>query len=122
VTVEPEHRLPVPGAQPAPAELRVIHIQGESRAPPPPAPAPPYSPPVSGALAAAFGLAALFGHATLILAPLAILISVVALLRRHFAWAALGTVTAVVALVTSPVFWLLLGLGWLTAWLARYLI
>jgi hypothetical protein len=34
----------------------------------------------------------------------------------------IGASTAIAALVTSIWFWTLLGLGWMTAWLASYLI
>ena len=73
-------------------------------------------------LAAVFGIAALFGKATLVLAPLAILLSLVALCLRQFSWALIGASTAIVALVTSIWFWTLLGLGWIAAWLVSYLI
>lgn len=111
--------LPVEGR---PAELKVIHVH-ERPAAPPPAPAPrPWNPPVVGALAAVFGIAALFGKATLMLAPLAILFSLVALCLRQFTWAAIGASTAIAALATSIWFWTLLGAGWVAAWLASYLI
>ena len=113
--------LPVEGRA---TELKVIHVHERPEAPPaPPPPAPKaWNPPVAGALAALFGTAALFGKATLLLAPLAILMSLVALCLRQFSWAAIGAVTAVVALVTSIWFWTLLGAGWLATWLASYLI
>jgi len=117
--------LPVEGR---PAELNIIHVHERPvherpGAPPPPAPAPrPWNPPVVGALAAVFGIAALFGKATLMLAPLAIIFSLVALCLRQFTWAAIGASTAIVALATSIWFWTLLGAGWVAAWLASYLI
>jgi hypothetical protein len=113
--------LPVEGR---PAELKVIHVHERPEAPPaPPLPEPrAWNPPVAGALAALFGTAALFGKATLLLAPLAILMSLVALCLRQFSWAAIGAATAVVALVTSIWFWTLIGAGWLATWLASYLI
>jgi hypothetical protein len=112
--------LPIEGR---PTELKVIHVH-ERLEPAPPAlqASQPWSPPVCGALAAVFGIAALFGKATLVLAPLAILLSLVALCLRQFSWALIGASTAIVALVTSIWFWTLLGLGWITAWLASYLI
>ena len=51
------------------------------------------------------------------LAPLALLISLVAAFRRQFAWAAIGTISAVAALVTSTWFWSLLGLSMLAGYL-----
>jgi hypothetical protein len=104
-------------------ELKVIHVHERTEpALPPPQLARPWSPPVCGALAAVFGIAALFGKATLVLAPLAILLSLIALCLRQFSWALIGATTAVVALVTSIWFWTLLGLGWIAAKLASYLI
>ena len=82
----------------------------------------PWSPPVTGALAALFGTAALFGKATLLLAPLAILFSLAALALRQFSWAAIGMATALAALATSIWFWTIIGAGWLATWLASYLI
>ena len=69
-------------------------------------------PPVTGALAAIFGTAALF-KAPLVLAPLAIGLALVAGWRGHHAWAAIGLGTALVGLMTSAWFWTLLGLAWL---------
>ena len=111
--------LPVEGRA---TELKVIHVHERTEPALPVHSAKPWSPPVCGALAAVFGIAALFGKATLLLAPLAILLSLVALCLRQFSWAMIGASTAVAALVTSIWFWTLLGLGWMTAWLASYLI
>jgi hypothetical protein len=113
--------LPVEGR---PTELKVIHVHERPEAPaaPPAEQARPWNPPVTGALAAVFGTAALFGKATLLLAPLAILMSLIALCLRQYSWAAIGFGTAVAALVTSIWFWTLLGAGWLATWLASYLI
>ena len=113
--------LPVEGR---PSELKVIHVH-ERPEPAPPAQgrAPrPWNPPVAGTLAAVFGTAALFGKATLFLAPLAIVFSLLALCLRQFSLAAIGAATAIVALATSIWFWTLLGVGWLASWLASYLI
>jgi hypothetical protein len=112
--------LPVEGR---PAELKVIHVHERPEAPLQEAPPPrPWSPPVTGALAALFGTAALFGKATLLLAPLAILFSLAALALRQFSWAAIGMATALAALATSIWFWTIIGAGWLATWLASYLI
>ncbi|HXV23533.1 MAG TPA: hypothetical protein VED46_04670 [Alphaproteobacteria bacterium] len=114
--------LPVEGR---PTELKVIHIHERPEAVavlPPPAASRPWNPPVVGVLAALFGTAALFGQATLALAPLALLFSLVALCLRQFSWAAIGAGTAIVALLTSIWFWTLLGAGWIATWLAGYLI
>ncbi len=114
--------LPVEGR---PTELKVIHVHERPEAltvlAPPAAPT-AWNPPVAGALAALFGTAALFGEATLVLAPLAILFSFAALGFRQFSWAAIGMATALAALATSIWFWTLLGAGWLASWLASYLI
>jgi hypothetical protein len=72
----------------------------------------PWTPPVSGALAAIFGVASLFKMAW-ILAPLAVLLAIVAGLRGHHGWAAIGLGTAIVGLAISPWFWTFLGLAWL---------
>ena len=72
----------------------------------------PWAPPVSGALAAIFGVASLFKMAW-ILAPLAVLLAIVAGLRGHHGWAAIGLGTAIVGLAISPWFWTALGLAWL---------
>jgi hypothetical protein len=72
----------------------------------------PWTPPVSGALAAIFGVASLFKMAW-ILAPLAVLLAIVAGLRGHHGWAAIGLGTAIVGLAISPWFWTALGLAWL---------
>ena len=113
--------LPIEGR---PAELKVIHVheRAEALPAPPPAQPRPWNPPVAGALAAVFGTAALFGKATLLLAPLAILFSLCALVMRQFSWAAIGMITALAALATSIWFWTLLGAGWVASWVASYLI
>ncbi|MEX1107353.1 MAG: hypothetical protein WEC00_00440 [Dongiaceae bacterium] len=72
----------------------------------------PWTPPVSGALAAIFGVTALFKMAW-ILAPLAILLAIIAGLRGHHGWAVIGLGTAIVGLVISPWIWTALGLAWL---------
>jgi hypothetical protein len=72
----------------------------------------PWTPPVSGALAAIFGVASLFKMAW-ILAPLAVLLAIVAGLRGHHGWAAIGLGAAIVGLAISPWFWTFLGLAWL---------
>ena len=71
-----------------------------------------WSPPVSGALSVIFGIVALF-KLPMFLAPLAILLALVAGWRGHHAWAVIGLGTGVVALLTSFWFWTWLGLGWL---------
>ncbi|MDZ4734742.1 MAG: hypothetical protein SGJ07_00195 [Rhodospirillaceae bacterium] len=72
----------------------------------------PWTPPVSGALAAIFGVTALFKMAW-ILAPLAIVLAIIAGLRGHHGWAVIGLGTAIVGLLISPWFWTFLGLAWL---------
>lgn len=71
-----------------------------------------WSPPVSGALSVIFGIVALF-KLPMFLAPLAILLALVAGWRGHHAWAVIGLGTGLVALFTSLWFWTWLGLGWL---------
>jgi hypothetical protein len=71
-----------------------------------------WSPPVTGALSVIFAIAALF-KAPLFLAPLAILLALIAGWRGHHAWAVIGLGTGLVALLTSFWFWAALGLGWL---------
>lgn len=71
-----------------------------------------WTPPVSGALAAIFGVASLFKMAW-ILAPLAVLLAILAGVRGHHGWAAIGLGTAIVGLAISPWFWTALGLAWL---------
>jgi hypothetical protein len=71
-----------------------------------------WQPPVSGALAAIFGTAALF-KLPLVLAPLAIALALIAGWRGHHAWAVIGLGTGLVGLLTSAWFWTLLGLAWL---------
>lgn len=111
--------LPVEGR---PTELKVIHVHERPETPAlAPGPLPrPWTPPVAGVLAALFGTAALFGKATLLLAPLAILFALAALALRQFSWGAIGLATALAALATSIWFWTLLGAGWLASWLASY--
>jgi hypothetical protein len=72
----------------------------------------PWTPPVSGALAAIFGVASLFKMAW-VLAPLAVAMAIVAGLRGHHGWAVIGLASAVVGLAISPWFWTALGLAWL---------
>jgi hypothetical protein len=76
------------------------------------APAAHWQPPILGSLAVIFGVAALF-TGTLVLAPLALVLAVVAGLFRQIPWAVIGGSAAIVALATSKYFWALLGLAWL---------
>lgn len=71
-----------------------------------------WSPPVTGALSVIFGIVALF-KLPMFLAPLAILLALVAGWRGHHPWAVIGLGTGLVALFTSIWFWTWLGLGWL---------
>ena len=71
-----------------------------------------WSPPVTGALSVIFAIAALF-KAPLFLAPLAILLALVAGWRGHHAWAVIGLGTGLVGLLTSFWFWIGLALAWL---------
>lgn len=111
--------LPVEGR---PTELKVIHVHERPAVQAPLEVPRSWNPPVAGVLAAVFGIAALFGKATLLLAPAALVFSLVALCFRQFSWAAIGAGTALAALLTSIWFWTLLGAGWMAAWLASYLI
>jgi hypothetical protein len=107
-------RLPLPRRGPLawlkPVALEVTAVPGRDGEPL------EVRPPILGALAVIFGVTAL-DHATLVLAPLALLISLVAAFRRQFAWAAIGAISAVAALVTSTWFWSLLGLSMLAGYL-----
>ena len=80
-------------------------------------------PPILGALAVIFGVTALY-KATLILAPIALLVGAAALFRRQGGWGLIGMGAAVVALAITPSFWALLGLAWLLdryGWMLAYL-
>jgi hypothetical protein len=71
-----------------------------------------WSPPITGALAVIFGVAALFKD-PIVLAPMAILLAFVAGFRGHHGWAVIGLGSALAGLLTSAWFWTLLGLAWL---------
>jgi hypothetical protein len=71
-----------------------------------------WAPPVTGALSVIFGVVGLF-KLPLFLAPLAILLALIAGWRGHHAWAVIGLGTGLVALLTSFWFWTWLGLAWL---------
>lgn len=92
-------------------------------APIPEATKPLRPPPILGALAVIFGITALY-KATLVLAPIALLVGAAALFRRQGGWGLIGIGAAVVALAITPSFWALLGLAWLLdryGWLLTYL-
>lgn len=72
--------------------------------------------PILGGLAAIFGIAALF-NAPIVLGPLALAFGVAALFRRQVSLGVIGGIAGLVALLISPMFWALLGLGWLAGWL-----
>jgi hypothetical protein len=76
------------------------------------APAAHWQPPILGSLAVIFGVASLF-TGTLVLAPLALVLALVAGIVRQIPWAVIGGAAATVALATSKYFWALLGLAWL---------
>ena len=80
------------------------------------APVTHWQPPIFGSLAVIFGVAALF-TGTLVLAPLALVLALVAGIFRQIPWAVIGGAAATVALATSKYFWALLGLAWLIDWL-----
>jgi len=75
-----------------------------------------WQPPILGSLAVIFGVAALF-TGTLVLAPLALVLALVAGIFRQIPWTVIGGAAATVALATSKYFWALLGLAWLIDWL-----
>jgi hypothetical protein len=102
---EEQRPAPVEGAPPLPLPPSVITVATT----PPPA---NWQPPVFGGLAVIFGVTALF-KAAVVLGPLALLCALLALIRRQYAWAAVGAGAALGALLTSPTFWTLLGLAWL---------
>jgi hypothetical protein len=86
---------------------------------PPALPGKAWQPPVLGSLAVIFGIAALF-KATLLLAPLALVFALLAALFRQFSWAAIGGISGLAALATSPWFWGIVGMAWLVDAVAGY--
>jgi hypothetical protein len=73
-------------------------------------------PPVAGMLSVIFAIVA-FYHATLLLAPLAVLCGVIALLCRQYNWALIGIIAGLVALASDVTFWAMLGITWTMHWL-----
>ena len=100
----------LPAEPPVPTALPIITVSTTA-----PAAAPRWEPPILGSLAVIFGVASLF-TGTLLLAPLAIVLAVVAALFRQVSWSVIGCASAVVGLATSKYFWALLGLAWLLDW------
>jgi len=86
---------------------------------PPVLPSRLWQPPILGSLAVIFGIAALF-KATLLLAPLALVFALLAVLFRQFSWAAIGGISGLAALATSPWFWGIVGMTWLVDAVAGY--
>ncbi len=72
--------------------------------------------PILGGLAVIFGIGALF-KAPLVLGPLAMAFGLAALCRRQVSLGAIGGIAGLVGLLISPLFWTLVGLGWVGAWL-----
>lgn len=92
-------------------------------APIPDAAKPLRPPPILGTLAVIFGITSLY-KATLVLAPIALLVGAAAMFRRQGGWGLIGIGAAGVALAITPSFWALLGLAWLLdryGWLLAYL-
>jgi hypothetical protein len=117
LTAEPEERE----TRAAPALLPhepVLNLAPEP-AQPPVLPAKSWQPPILGSLAVIFGIAALF-KATLLLAPLALVLALLAALFRQFTWAAIGGISGLAALATSPWFWGIVGMTWLVDAVAGY--
>jgi hypothetical protein len=97
----------------------VLDLPAARPAAPPAEPIIPWKPPVLGCLAVIFGISALF-KATLLLAPLALFFALLAALFRQFSWAAIGGMSGLAALATSPWFWGIVGLTWLADAVAGY--
>ena len=114
LTEERENR-PAPATLPNEPLLNLTHVPAQ----PPVLPGKSWQPPVLGSLAVIFGIAALF-KATLLLAPLALVFSLLAALFRQFSWAAIGGISGLAALATSPWFWGIVGMTWLVDAVADY--
>lgn len=117
LTAAPEEResRPVPAVLPNEPLLNLIPVTAR----PPVLPAKSWQPPILGSLAVIFGIAALF-KATLLLAPLALVFALLAALFRQFSWAAIGGISGLAALGTSPWFWGIVGMTWLADAVAGY--
>lgn len=111
---ERESRLP-PTSLPNEPLLNLTPVPAQ----PPVLPGKSWQPPVIGSLAVIFGIAALF-KATLLLAPLALAFALLAALFRQFSWAAIGGISGLAALATSPWFWGIVGMTWLVDAVAGY--
>ena len=77
--------------------------------------------PILGGLAVIFGICSLF-KAPLVLGPLAMIFGVAALCRRQVSLGAIGGIAGLVGLLISPLFWAIIGLGWLGTWLWAWLL
>lgn len=117
LTAAPEERenRPAPTVLPNEPLLNLTPVPAQ----PPVPPGKSWQPPVIGSLAVIFGIAALF-KATLLLAPLALAFALLAALFRQFSWAAIGGISGLVALATSPWFWGIVGMTWLVDAVAGY--
>ena len=117
LSAEPEDRedRPVPAVLPNEPLLNLTPEPAQ----PPALPGKAWQPPVLGSLAVIFGIAALF-KATLLLAPLALVFALLAALFRQFSWAAIGGISGLAALGTSPWFWGIVGMTWLVDAVAGY--
>jgi hypothetical protein len=117
LTAEPEERedLPEPAVLPNEPLLNLAPEPAQPAA----LPGKVWQPPVLGSLAVIFGIAALF-KATLLLAPLALVFAMLAALFRQFSWAAIGGISGLAALATSPWFWGIVGMTWLVDAVAGY--
>ena len=114
---QPEDRedRPAPTVLPNEPLLNLTPVSAQ----PPVLPGKSWQPPVLGSLAVIFGIAALF-KATLLLAPLALVFALLAALFRQFSWAAIGGISGLAALATSPWFWGIVGMTWLVDAVAGY--
>jgi hypothetical protein len=110
LTAAPEERenRPSPTVLPNEPLLNLTPVPAQ----PPVLPGRSWQPPILGSLAVIFGIAALF-KATLLLAPLALVLALLAALFRQFSWAAIGGISGLAALATSPWFWGIVGMAWL---------
>ena len=113
--LEDREDFPEPAVLPNEPLLNLTPVQAQ----PAVLPGKSWQPPVLGCLAVIFGIAALF-KATLLLAPLALVFALLAALFRQFSWAAIGGISGLVALATSPWFWGIVGMTWLVDAIAGY--
>ncbi len=84
-----------------------LNMNSEGAAPPT-----PEKKPVVGWCAIGFGVLGVFGPG-LVFSPIAMICSIIALFVGQALWGILGLLLAVLGLVTSVQFWLVVGMGWI---------